>query len=41
MNDLIKDPSDRLWRSFDDMLQDGNPDLLQENANVDGKSPMG
>jgi len=41
MNDLIKDPADRLWRSFDDMLQDGNPDLLQENANVDGKSPMG
>lgn len=41
MNDLIQDPAERLWRSFDDMLQDGNPDLLQENANVDGKSPMG
>ncbi|MEI0739875.1 hypothetical protein VQ056_30045 [Paenibacillus sp. JTLBN-2024] len=36
---FVKDPADRLWQgSFDDMLQDGNPDLLQENANVDSES---
>jgi len=36
-----QDQTGQLWRSFHDMLQAGSPDMLRENANVDGKSPMG
>ncbi|GIO30078.1 MULTISPECIES: anaerobic ribonucleoside triphosphate reductase [Paenibacillus] len=36
-----QDRTGHLWRSFHDMLQAGSPDVLRENANVDGKSPMG
>lgn len=30
-----------LWQSIHEMIHAGNMDLLQENANVDGRSPMG
>lgn len=40
MNDL-NSGTRQLWHSFHDMIHASNLDLLQENANVDGKSPMG
>ncbi|MWV43636.1 anaerobic ribonucleoside triphosphate reductase [Paenibacillus sp. HJL G12] len=41
MDNLMLNGTRQLWHSFHDMIHAGNMDLLQENANVDGKSPMG
>lgn len=41
MNVSKQDEISQLWSSFHEMIHAGNQELLQENANVDGKSPMG
>ena len=37
----IRENSSRLMKLYEDILKIDNQDLLQENANVDGESPMG
>lgn len=32
---------DKLMKEFDEIVSSSNQDLIQENANTDGKSPMG
>lgn len=34
-------PWDSLWTTFQTIIQNNDQDLMQENANVDGRSPMG
>ncbi|MGN7355922.1 anaerobic ribonucleoside triphosphate reductase [Paenibacillus sp. SAF-054] len=36
-----KNSTDPLWLSIQELIKANNTDLLKENANVDGKSPMG
>ncbi|WP_242220188.1 anaerobic ribonucleoside triphosphate reductase [Bacillus cereus group sp. BfR-BA-01380] len=38
---ITKQSWDHLWTTFNTIAQDNDQDLMQENANVDGRSPMG
>ncbi|WP_440898110.1 anaerobic ribonucleoside triphosphate reductase [Amphibacillus sp. Q70] len=38
---MTKQSSEKLMTALDEIVQSSNQDLIQENANVDGQSPMG
>ncbi|MGF9964558.1 anaerobic ribonucleoside triphosphate reductase [Bacillus rhizoplanae] len=38
---ITKQSWDNLWTTFNTIVWDNDQDLMQENANVDGRSPMG
>ncbi|EOP55482.1 MULTISPECIES: anaerobic ribonucleoside triphosphate reductase [Bacillus] len=38
---ITKQSWDNLWTTFNTIVRDNDQDLMQENANVDGRSPMG
>lgn len=38
---MTKLSSEKLMKALDEIVQSSNQDLIQENANVDGQSPMG
>ena len=40
-SDNVKQQKNTLWTTFDKIIKSNDQDLMQENANVDGRSPMG
>lgn len=40
-SDNVKQQKNTLWTTFDKIINSNDQDLMQENANVDGRSPMG